>query len=205
MNFQYELFTDGLIFPREQFSWAEQPQMMGEGRQLFYIVGPYAIRSDPATWTTKIDPADLGIAPVPSPADSDPYQVAKVSGFALCKGATNPQGVALFAECNIIGAVDEGAAAISERKALDDYQWSQEIFDQLEEIHDLATQYPVYDLASGCSTDIASYTTQGGDDVGVRAAMHGTDWASTRESIADTIIMLVDEVNTELQAKVAEM
>ena len=47
MNFQYELFTDGLIFPREQFSWAEQPQMMGEGRQLFYIVGPYAIRSDP--------------------------------------------------------------------------------------------------------------------------------------------------------------
>ncbi len=35
--------------------------------------------------------------------------------------------------------------------------------------------------------------------------MHGTDWASTRESIADTIIMLVDEVNTELQAKVAEM
>ena len=84
-------------------------------------------------------------------------------------------------------------------------QWSQEIFDQLEEIHGLATQYPVYDLASGCSTDIASYTTQGGDDVGVRAAMHGTDWASTRESIADTIIMLVDEVNTELQAKVAEM
>ncbi len=205
MNFQYDLFTDGLIFPREQFSWQEQPQMIGEGRQLFYIIGPYAIRSDPATWSTKLDPANLGIAPVPSPADSDPYQVAKINGFALCKGATNPQGVALYAECNIVGAADEGAEAISRRKALDDYQWSEAIYDQLKEIHEIANQYPVYDLASGCSTDIASYTTQGGDDVGVRAAMHGTDWASTRESIADTIIMLVDEVNTELQTKVSEM
>lgn len=205
MNFQYDLFTNGLIFPREQFSWAEQPQMMGEGRQLFYIIGPYAVRSDPATWTTKIEPENLGIAPVPSPAGSDPYQTAKIIGFALCKGAANPQGVALFSECNIIGNADEGAVAISDRKALDDYQWSQEILDNLKEINKLAEQYPVYDLASGCSTDIASYTTQGGDNVGTRAAMHGQDWATTRESIADTIIMLVDEVNTELQAKVAEM
>ncbi len=205
MNFQYELFTDGLIFPREQFSWAEQPQMMGEGRQLFYIIGPYAVRSDPATWSTKIEPENLGIAPVPNPEGSDPWQTAKVLGFALCKGAANPEGVARFAECNIVGAVDEGAVAISDRKALDDYQWSQEILDNLKEINQLAVQYPCYDLASGCSTDIASYTTQGGDNVGMRAAMHGTDWATTRESIADTIIMLVDEVNTELQAKVSEM
>jgi len=205
MNFQYELFSDGLIFPREQFNWAEQPQMMGEGRQLFYIIGPYAVRSDPATWTHKIDPENLGIAPVPSPAGSDPWQTAKILGFALCKGAANPQGVALFAECNIVGAVDEGAVAISDRKSLDDYQWSQEILDNMKEINQLAVQYPCYDLASGCSTDIASYTTQGGDNVGMRAAMHGTDWATTRESIADTIIMLVDEVNTELQNKVSEM
>ncbi len=205
MNFQYDLYNAGLVFPREQFNWAEQPQMMSEGRQLFYIVGAWAVKSDPATWTTKIEPEDLGIAPVPSPAGSDPYQAATVGGFALCKGATNPQGVALYAECNIVGANDEGAIAISDRKMKDDYQWSDELIAIEKEINELARQYPVVDLASGCSTDIASYTTQGGDNVGTRAAMHGVDWATNRESIAEVITMLVDEVNTELQAKVAEL
>ncbi|MBQ8787624.1 MAG: hypothetical protein IJZ61_08320 [Oscillospiraceae bacterium] len=205
MNFQYDLFNSGLVFPREQFSWAEQPAMMGEGRQLFYIVGAYSIQADPATWTTKIDPADVGIVPVPSPAGSDPYAAAKLNGFAICKGAQNPEGVALFAECNIVGGKDEGAKAISDRKTIDDFQWTEELIEQNNMINDLARQYPVVELAAGCSTDIASYTTQGGDNVGTRAAMHGTDWASMRESIADTITMLVDEVNVELQAKVAEL
>lgn len=205
MNFQYDLFTSGLIFPREQFSFAEQPQMMGEGRQLFYIIGAWGVNTDPATWSTKIEPENLGIAPVPSPADSDPYMVANIGGYALCKGSTNPEGVARFAECCIVAANDEGTIAIADRKRKDDAQWSDELIAIEKEINAIAAQYPVYDLASGCSTDIASYTTQGGDNVGTRAAMHGTDWATTRESIADTIIMLVDEVNTELQAKVAEM
>ncbi len=205
MNYQYDLFNAGLVFPREQFNWAEQPAMMGEGRQLFYIVGAYSIQADPATWVTKIDPENVGIVPVPSPAGSDPYAAAKLNGFAICKGATNPQGVALFAECNIIGGKDEGAQAISDRKTMDDFQWSQELIDKNNEINELARQYPVVDLASGCSTDIASYTTQGGDNVGTRAALHGTDWASNREMIAEVITMLVDEVNTELQNKIAEL
>ena len=205
MNYQYDLFNAGLVFPREQFNWAEQPAMMGEGRQLFYIVGAYSIQADPATWVTKIDPENVGIVPVPSPADSDPYAAAKLNGFAICKGATNPQGVALFAECNIVGGKDEAAIAISDRKTMDDFQWSEELIAKNKEINELARQYPVVDLASGCSTDIASYTTQGGDNVGTRAALHGTDWASNREMIADVITMLVDEVNTELQNKIAEL
>ncbi|MDE7290299.1 MAG: extracellular solute-binding protein, partial [Oscillospiraceae bacterium] len=204
MNFQYDLFNAGLVFNREQFNWSEQPAMMGDGRQLFYIIGPYSIQAAPETWSTKIDPENVGVVPVPSPAGSDPYQAAKMNGYALCKGAANPEGAVLFAECNIIGSVDEGAIAISDRKMKDDYQLSDEIIANLKEIDALATQYPVVDLASGASTDIASYTTQGGDNVGTRAALHGTDWASNRESIADAIEMLVNDVDANLQAKIAE-
>lgn len=205
MNFQYDLFNDGLVFPREQFSFKEQPQFMGEGRQIFYIIGPYALDGAPETWTHAIDPEDVGVVPVPSPAGSDPYQLAKINGYALCKGANNPEGAVAFAECAIVGGNDEGAIAISDRKKKDDSKLSDEIIANLKEIDELARQYPVVDLASGCSTDIANYTTQGGDDVGTRAALHGTDWASNRDAIADTIILLVDEVNTELQKKIAEM
>ncbi len=204
MNYQYDLFTNGLVFPREQFAWSEQPAMMGDGRQLFYIVGSWHIEADPATWATEIEPEDLGIVPVPSPADSDPWQGVKLNGYALCKGAANPQGAALFAECNALGSTDEAAVAISDRKAMDDYQWSQEIIDKNKEINELARQYPVIDLSSGCSTDIASITTDGGDQIGMRAALHGYDWATTRESTADVLDMLVQEVDDQLQAKLAE-
>ncbi len=204
MNFQYDLFNAGLILPMEQFNWAIQPQMMGEGRQLFWIGGYWEAEGDPSVWTHQIAPENLGFVPTPSPAGSDPYQAATLEGYVLCKGAQNPEGVARFAECTIVAVNDPDSIAISERKIMDDSKWPQELLDRFNEINALAKQYPVVDLAAGCSADIAAYTTDGGGNVGIRAAFHGTDWATMRESIADTIDMLVDEVNTELQAKVAE-
>ena len=204
MNYQYDLYTNGLVFPREQFAWSEQPSFMGEGRQLFYICGAWTVQAAPETWSTSIDPEDLGLAPVPSPADSDPWQGATLGGYALCKGAQNPAGVALFAECQILGSNDESAIAISDRKAMDDYGWSQELIDKNKAINEIARQYPIVDLAAGCSTDIASLTTDGGDTIGLRAALHGVDWATNREAIADTVIMLVDEVDQNVKAKQAE-
>ena len=204
MNFQYDLYNSGLVLPAEQFNWAIQPQMMGEGRQLFWIGGYWEAEGDPSVWTHQIAPENLGFVPTPSPAGSDPYQAATLEGYVLCKGAQNPEGVARFAECTIVAVNDPDSIAISERKIMDDSKWPQELLDRFNEINDLAKKYPVVDLASGCSTDIASYTTDGVGNVGVRAAFHGTDWATMRESIADTIDMLVEEVNTELQAKVAE-
>ena len=204
MNYQYELFTNGLVLPLEQFNWSIQPQMMGEGRQLFWLNGMWGVEGDPSIWTIGVEPENLGIVPVPSPAGSDPYQSATLEGYALCKGAQNPQGVALFAECTIVANNDEAAIAIADRKAMDDSQWTEEIIERNKIINDLARQYPVIDLASGCSTDIASITTDGGSEIGTRAAFHGTDWATMRETIGDTLIMLVDEVNTQLQEKVAE-
>lgn len=204
MNYQFDLYTNGLVFPREQFAWSEQPSFMGEGRQLFYICGAWTVQAAPETWSTAIDPEDLGLAPVPSPADSDPWQGATLGGYALCKGAQNPEGVALFAECQILGSNDESAVAISDRKAMDDYGWSQELIDKNKAINEIARQYPIVDLAAGCSTDIASLTTDGGDTIGLKAALHGVDWATNREAIADTVIMLVDEVDQNVKAKQAE-
>ncbi|MGN1304558.1 MAG: ABC transporter substrate-binding protein [Oscillospiraceae bacterium] len=202
MNFQYELNQNGCKFPKDQFSWNEQPQMLGEGAELFYIVGPYCVQAAPETWSVGVEPENLGVVPVPSPAGSDPYQGAKINGFALCKGAANPQGAALFAECNILGSVDERAIAISDRKAADDYKWSQEIIDKMKEIEELSRKYPVVEYATGCSSDIASITTDGGDQMGMRAAFDGTDWATMRETIADTLKMLVDEVDQNLKTAI---
>ncbi len=201
MNFQYDLYNNRLAFPIAEFDWQIQPQKMGEGSELFLLYGTWGVQGDPSTWTSKIKPEDLGIAPVPSPAGSDPYQSAAIVGYVLCKGAANPEGVAALAECAIVANTDEGLLAIPDRKSKDDSQWTDEFIERKKIIDDLARQYPVYDLASGCSSDIAAIATDGAE-TGMRAAFRGVDWASNRESIEDTLLMLVDEVNTNLAAAI---
>ncbi|MCI5752291.1 MAG: extracellular solute-binding protein [Oscillospiraceae bacterium] len=199
MNFGYDLYNNNLIINREIFDWAEQPQFMGEGKELFYICGAWAVNTDPATWTTKIDPADLGLVPVPSPAGSPNYQAATLDGWCLCKGASNPDGVARFAECTILANKDEAAIAIGDQKLRDDAHWSDELIQINKEINDIARQYPVVDLATGVSTDVASLTTDGGDNVGLRGAFHGVDWATNRDEISSVVSMLVDEADQQIK------
>ena len=204
-NFGYELRQNRLLLDHGEFNWQLKLEMMGEGRQLFNITGIWEYYGDPATWASKIPAENLGIVPVPSPAGSDPYSCVQVDGFVLCKGATNPEGVALFSECKIMGAFDEGAVAVGNRKAMDDNEWTEEVVEQVNTCNELALKYPVYDYAAGCSTDIASYTVNDASN-GLRVPFAGgSDWATEREKIADAIDMLVKEVDAELQTKLAEL
>lgn len=200
MNWSYELNTKGLVLDMSLFDWQEQPQFMGEGRELFYICGAWAVQAAPETWSTKIPPENLGLAPVPSPAGSDPYQGATLDGWVLCKGAANPQGVALFAECTRLANTNDEAIAIADKKVMDEYGWSEELIAINKEINDLARQYPVVDLATGISTDVASITTDGGSEIGLRAAFHGFEWATTRDEISEVVEMLVKEVDDQVKA-----
>ncbi len=199
LNWSYDLFNKGLVMDMSLFDWAEQPQFMGEGKELFYIIGAWGVMSNPETWGTQIPPENLGMAPVPSPADSDPYQAATLDGWVICKGAANPLGVALFAECTRLANTNDEAIAIGDQKARDDYGWTDEIIAINKEINSLAQQYPVVDLATGVSTDVASLTTDGGAQIGLRAPFHGIDWATAREEITEVVTLLVDEADAQIK------
>lgn len=205
MDFQYGLYKDGLVFPREAFNWSEHPQMMGTGNQLFYIGGEWIIEGDPDTWNICIPPKNLGVVPVPSPKGyNSSYQGAALDGYVLCKGAENPQGAALLAECGIVAAYDKDISKLERQQKIDNYGWTSKTAVRVDKINALARKYPVIDLADGCSTDIASVTTQGGDMIGIRAALHGAEWDTTKDEIADVISFLVKDVDEELQQKIDE-
>ncbi|MCM1525284.1 MAG: extracellular solute-binding protein, partial [Ruminococcus sp.] len=200
MNWMYDLYNRGLVFDLSLFDWSEQPQFMGEGRELFYICGAYTVSANPDTWSTKIPVENLGLAPVPSPAGSDPYQAATLDGWVICKGAANPIGVGLFADCTRLANTNDDAIAIGDKKVMEDYKWSEELVAINKEINDLARQYPVVDLATGISTDVASITTDGGATIGLRAAFHGVEWATNREEISGVVEMLVEEADASLKS-----
>lgn len=199
MNWSYELYNKGLVFDLSLYDWNIQPQFMGEGKELFYIIGAWDVQSNPDVWATQIPADKLGFAPVPSPAGSDPYQSATLDGWVICKGAANPEGVALFAECTRLANTSDEAIAIADAKAMSDYQWSEELIARNKEINELAAKYPVVDLATGVSTDVASLTTDGGSEIGLRAAFHGHEWATTRDEIGEVVTMLVQEADDQIK------
>ncbi|MDR0986327.1 MAG: hypothetical protein LBL98_01355 [Ruminococcus sp.] len=203
-NFGYDLWQNGLILDKSLFSWSIHPEYMGEGKELFFIVGAYEFNQSPDVWPQKISPEDLRIVPVPGPADQEtPYTVTRIDGFSLLKGATNPAGVAAYTYCSILAGQDEDVKAISRRQQQTDYQLSDIVLDSIAAVDQIAADNPRVEFAAGSSNDIMQLTTDGGETVGIRAAFHGTDWATTREAISDSVNLLVEEVNTALQAAVA--
>ena len=143
----------------------------------------------------KDDPANLGVVPVPSPAGSDPYCSATLDCWVICKGAANPEGVALLAECTRLANMSDEAIEIGNKKLKEDAQWSDELIAKVKECNELAQKYPVVDLATGVSTDVASLTTDGGAEIGLRAPFHGYEWATMREEINDVVVQLVQEAD----------
>ena len=108
----------------------------------------------------------------------------------MTKGAQNPLGVALYVECGLAAAVDEGAIEVNDKQCREEFKWPQDVIDHLYEINDL-----VVDLAGGMSTEIESLTTSNANkSVGLNAALHGVEWATTREELSGALDVLVAEV-----------
>lgn len=202
MDYQYGLYKSGLVLNKDMFNWAEQPQMMGSGEQLFRIGGYWEIYGEPEKWISKIPPEDLGIVPVPSPKGFKSYQAAYTEGYVLCKDAPNPEGAARLAECGIIAAYDKDIRKLERQQNIDNYGWTSQIANRVDKINALARKYPVTELAYGCSRDIEDYVISG--DKGMRAAFYGVKWSDTKEAIGDAFEMLVKEVDDNLQKKVKE-
>lgn len=202
MDYQYGLYKDGLVLDKDQFGWTEHPQMMGIGCQLFRIGGYWEVYCAPELWVNDIPPENLGIVPVPSPKGSKSYQAANLEGYVLCKGATNPKGAALLAECGIVAAYDKDIRKLERQQNIDNYGWTTKIANRIDKINALARKYPVIELANSCSKDIESYMISG--EYGMRAAFYGVKWSDTQESIAGAFEMLVKEADDNLQSKVKE-
>ncbi|MDR0903493.1 MAG: extracellular solute-binding protein [Ruminococcus sp.] len=204
MLFGEDLFKNNLVKDKAQAKYTIQPELMGEGKELFYIGGWYDYTQDPEVWPTKIAPEDLRIVPVPCPAGQETqYTVTRADGYSLLKGASNPEGVVAFTYCQIIADADEGLKAVAKRQYNEDFQLSDEIIAVNDAINQIARDNPCIEYAAGVSDDVQRATTDGGEDIGIRSTFHGHDWATIRESTADDIITQVEDVNKKLQEVLA--
>ena len=192
MSFQYDLFKNGLVLDKSQFSWNTQIQFMGEGKELFYIGGFYEVETAPEIWREKFGEG-MFFVPIPRDEKADKYYYnAGLDGYNLCSGAGNPEGAARLMECVIASYDDENAVKISDDKHKEDYGWTDEMIEMKKEVERLTNENPIADVYGGLPKDTA-------DIVGnlINQPLTGTDWYTARESIFDAVQVGVDDVNSQ--------
>ncbi|MDE6592189.1 MAG: extracellular solute-binding protein [Oscillospiraceae bacterium] len=195
MTFAEDLYKNGLTMDLSMFDWSEQPQFMGEGKELFYLAGAWHTYSDPSIWATKVPPQNMGIVPVPCSKDGDQSYGITCEGYLLCKGAANPIGVARFAECGLASALDPQTKEIGDQKTRDDYGWTDEMLEHYDECCRLAREYPLYELGSGVSNDFDTIVTK----YATYEPFRGGTYSTLREEVESTAELLLEEVNSSLK------
>lgn len=192
------LYYNGAFLDKSHFEWADQPQLIDSGNELFYVYTTDLFLSDLEYGKLPFETAneDLGIAPVPSPEGSRPYQQAMVNGFMLCKNAENPEGAAAFAECMRYSAVNSDGKI---EKLFGEYGLNGEHISAYSEIVRLARENPVVDLTKGVSLDVSGIIFS---NVGIYGAAEGRTLEEYAADADAVIYALTEEANEKLKAAV---
>lgn len=198
MNFMSDLNKNGLVLDKNLFNWTVHNEFIGEGKELFYISGIYEVESASELWSKVFgEPEDVMFVPLPKDPQADKYYLpAGLEAYMLCKGAQNPEGVARFMECCLAANSDERTQEIAVEKRRNDFGWTEEMIEMYDKITEMSRENPVYDLHSGCPTDLYDILDSG--EYGIRAAFAGLDWATVREALYEVLDVYITEFNAEI-------
>lgn len=189
-NYMYDLYKSGLILDKSIFSWKVQPNLIGEGKELFYPSGLYELYKEKAQWADTFG-EDVFFVPLPKDPEADDYYIpASLDGFVMCKGGHNPEGVAKFADCKRVSLMNETTVEIGKQQLYTEYGWTDEMVDMKYELDEIALRNPIYDFYQGVTADVQSTL-----EPAVKAATSGTPWAESLGSIVDQIDLLIEEAN----------
>ena len=125
------------------------------------------------------------------------YLPAVVEGFAICKGASNPEGVGAYMNCAMANRDSEVAKEIGKRQAFDEYGWTQEQYDMYELVREMTNEHPVFELYNALNDSVAEMINNP-----IKEGYNsGASWTQTKETIRGAVQSYLDDVNTTLAAQ----
>jgi len=196
-NFMAELYKDGCVIDKSMFDWSEMPSFIGEGKELFYPCGLWAIYKYPEEWQKTLG-KDAFFVPMPKDPKADKYYIPTTAeGYMMVSGGHNPEGVAKFAECKRAVMLNEGLNGIGDELLIKTYGWTPEMIAMRDKMWDMANENPVFDFYAGVSADITG--TLDSAETGIRASLQGgVSWAETVGSCYSVIDALIEDANNGL-------
>lgn len=194
-EYMLKMKTNDLPFPKAENNWQVAPKNIAAGKTLFYPVGTYALYPYNNIIQDFGDMSDVMFVPLPKcPYTDDYFLPARVSGFSLCKGAKNPEGVAAYLNCAMATRDSEAALEIGKRQAFEEYGWTQEQWDMFQLVIDMTAEHPVIEMYNAVSSNVADLINNPMKE----GYNSGASWTQTRESIRAAVQAELDEANGKL-------
>ena len=192
-NWMFELGKMGAVAV-DDHDWKEMPNHIGEGKELYYPCGLWALYYSKDQWTANFGQNAMFVPMPKDPESSEYYIPCGLDGYVMIKNGQNPEGVAKFAACKRVAITNERANQIGTQQLIDDYGWTQEMVDMRKKLDEMANANPYYDVYNAVSQDVSDII----DDraTGVRAACMGeTPWNESLSAIYSAIDAFINEYN----------
>lgn len=204
-----KIHDENLPVPKANYDWTVHPERVGQGKTLYYPCGLWLLQgsvqeTDENGNVTKYvmdviaDEGQVGIAPMPKCPDADAwYLPARPYGFTLVSGAKNPKGVAAYVDCARRCRDNAKAKEIDEKSFKEDYHWTDEMLNDLEEIRKLTREHPMFEFYQSATTKLNDLVNNPIKET----YNNGTAWASTKDSYKVMIQKELDGINKDIEAQ----
>lgn len=194
-TYMLNMKNNDLPFPKGEYGWKVVPTNIANGQTLFYPIGTYALYPYNNIIQNFGDMEDVMFVPMPKCPDADAYYLpARVSGFALCRGAKNPKGAAAYLNCAMASRDSEIAKEIGMKQAFDEYGWTQEQWDMFVKVGEMTAEHPVIEMYNAVSEMVADLVNNPMKE----GYNSGASWTATRDAIRAAVQMELDDANTRL-------
>ncbi|MCD8006691.1 MAG: hypothetical protein LUF29_06945 [Oscillospiraceae bacterium] len=121
------------------------------------------------------------------------YLNATPTGYMICMGAGNPEGVALLASCERFKVIDPTVVDIDKKQLKETYLWTDEMLEMVDICNQLVLDntimYYTGDLGSNLNSAYNRF------DWGINRSGGGSTWAQLKESYSDMLDFYIEELN----------
>ncbi len=158
MTFVETLASEDYRYPWDLNGYSTNFRAWMNGDTLFYADGSWTYEG--ATMQKAIakfgwNENDVFFVPFPRDPNADGYyQMMKQDAIMLCGGAQNIDGFKAYTNCMLAASKDEAVAAQAKEKYLRDYNYTEELYDAMQDIK--TNMIPVWDFKYGISVTCAA-------------------------------------------------
>ena len=193
----YNLHKENMAYPVWDYGWTANASNVGLGKTLFFPCGMWALTQLDGEYGLNNfgEVKDVGFVPMPKCPNVDDYYIpSRVTGYMMVSGAPNPEGVACYLYCEAAAVGSEEGETITHDQYINEYGWTEEMWEMRNTIYDMAEEHPCFDFFKG----ISDLMTDALDNPSKDGYHNGTSWIQTREEINGSVQSEVDKANENL-------
>ncbi len=201
-DYIYNLSKNECIYPRWNNSYAcRNNSTVGagikEGLCLFYPVEKWGftdtVENINQVWG-DIEAEELMFCPMPRSENGDGnyYLASQPCGYHIISGASNPEGVALYTQCERFKILDPTVIDIDRKQLEEIYMWTDEMLQMLDICYEIANSNSIVNFSSGCQSQLKSAIS---NCIGGTLGNNPSTWAQLKEQYGEQIEYYIEELN----------